>query len=123
MSITDTTDDNTKTKAFAGGNATDKDHQPTSMADTEEVKKASSKSTANAEEKEEATEEEEEETQVFPFDGKNYPTYKEMVDAKRGRNRKVLEESGLLEAKAVIDAEHAVEEGMYFNIMFIWTFS
>ena len=59
------------------------------------------------------------------FRGVVYPTYNDMVGAKREHNQRVLKESGLLEAKAVIDAEHAAEEGMCFNIMFyafIWTF-
>ena len=46
MSITDyTSDDNTKTTV--GGNATDKDHQPNSMADTEERNKYNRKSANN----------------------------------------------------------------------------
>jgi len=45
----------------------------------------------------------------FSFDGQSYPSYQEMVDAKRLRNAKVLEKSGLLNAKqAVVDAMVAV---------------
>ena len=35
---------------------------------------------------------------VFAFDGQLYPSYQEMVDAKRRRNADVLAKSGLLEA-------------------------
>ncbi|KAL9178239.1 hypothetical protein ACHAXT_001783 [Thalassiosira profunda] len=52
----------------------------------------------------EASDEEESVAQdVFTFDGKSYPTYQAMVDAKRARNRDVLLKSGLLEAKAAVD--------------------
>jgi len=45
----------------------------------------------------------------FSFDGQSYPSYQEMVNAKRLRNAKVLEKSGLLNAKqAVVDAMVAV---------------
>ena len=45
----------------------------------------------------------------FSFNGQSYPSYQEMVDAKRLRNAKVLEKSGLLNAKqAVVDAMVAV---------------
>ena len=126
MSITDT-DDNSETKAFAGGNATDKDHQPNSMADTEEVKKASSKSN-DGEEKEEAAEitntvtneeeAEEEEAQSFYFNGKYYDTFQEMVDAKRDRNRRVLERSGATDAAQAFraTASAASADGMYYFV-------
>ena len=115
MSITDTTDDNTKTSV--GGNTTDKDHQHNSTNDMEETKKAASKSTDGdqtevaAELTNTVTEEEEEEAQVFTFDGKNYDTYQGMVDAKRERNLGVLARTA--EAKAAIDAACAAEDGMY----------
>ena len=48
-------------------------------------------------------EEEEPVAQTFAFNGQNYDTYQEMVDAKRQRNRDVLASSGLLEAKAAVD--------------------
>ena len=53
----------------------------------------------------------------FSFDGQSYPSYQEMVDAKRLRNAKVLEKSGLLNAKqAVVDAMVAVSSrGMKDN--------
>lgn len=41
--------------------------------------------------------------QSFTFNGKSYPTYEEMVQAKRKRNRDMLESSGLLEAKAAVE--------------------
>lgn len=41
---------------------------------------------------------------VFAFDGQLYPSYQEMVNAKRQRNADVLAKSGLLEAKAAIAA-------------------
>ena len=41
---------------------------------------------------------------VFAFDGQLYPSYQEMVNAKRRRNADVLAKSGLLEAKAAIAA-------------------
>ena len=50
-----------------------------------------------------ASDEEEPVAQVFNFNGKNYDTYQDMVDAKRQRNRDVLASSGLLEAKAAVD--------------------
>lgn len=52
-----------------------------------------------------ATSDDEEEpaAQVFTFNGKSYASYQEMVDAKRQRNRDMLERSGLLEAKAAVD--------------------
>ena len=40
---------------------------------------------------------------MFTFNGKNYSSYQEMVEAKRQRNRDVLLSSGLLEAKAAVD--------------------
>jgi hypothetical protein len=40
----------------------------------------------------------------FAFDGRSYPSYQEMVDAKRKRNANVLARSGLLEAKRAISS-------------------
>jgi len=48
MSITDATDDNTKTKAFAGGNATDKD-QPNSITQSRSSDRLRKKKEAKAE--------------------------------------------------------------------------
>lgn len=45
---------------------------------------------------------EEEESQGFVFAGKVYAKYEDMVDAKRERNRQMLEKSGLLEASAAL---------------------
>ena len=50
-----------------------------------------------------ASDEEDPVAQVFTFNGQNYNTYQDMVDAKRQRNRDVLASSGLLEAKAAVD--------------------
>ena len=44
----------------------------------------------------------------FIFNGKTYPTYQDMVNAKRQRNQDMLASSGLLEAKAAV--EHAIME-------------
>ena len=41
--------------------------------------------------------------QSFTFNGKSYPTYQDMVNAKRKRNQDMLASSGLLEAKAAVD--------------------
>ena len=49
MSITDATVNNTKTKAFAGGNATDKDHQPNSITQSRSSDRLRKKKEAKAE--------------------------------------------------------------------------
>jgi hypothetical protein len=39
---------------------------------------------------------------IYPFNGVNYPTYQDMVNAKRQRNQQVLEQSGLLSTASVL---------------------
>lgn len=48
--------------------------------------------------------------QVFSFNGRTYASYTDMVEAKRARNREVLTSSGLLEAKAALDASASEEK-------------
>ena len=47
---------------------------------------------------------------AFAFDGKSYPSYQEMVDAKRRRNADVLARSGLLEARSALSSGGGGEE-------------
>ena len=47
---------------------------------------------------------------AFAFDGKSYPSYQEMVDAKRRRNADVLARSGLLEARSALLSSLGEEE-------------
>ena len=41
----------------------------------------------------------------FAFDGMSYPSYQEMVDAKRRRNADVLARSGLLEVRSALSED------------------
>jgi WD40 repeat protein len=44
---------------------------------------------------------------VFAFNGQLYPSYQEMINAKRQRNADILAKSGMFEAKAAVDAAAA----------------
>ena len=49
----------------------------------------------------------EDKVEVFPFNGVEYATYQEMVNAKRKRNQEVLLNSGLLDSVASMKSEMA----------------